>query len=308
VCGTFRLVGVRPAVREVLSLSKLDSVLSFYDSLEAAKRRTLPWPEVRLMAAAVALAVALAVFGQLHSDFAGSPPGPGVGPTPLPPGTSGSPAPLPRFGFAHAINEVLALVAAALIGFTVTAVHKRQQRERPMPRSMEQAQILLCVSGAMIMVIIGDSLARAFGIAGAAGIIRFRTPVEDPKDVTILFLLMGLGMACGMGAFSVAGLATLFLCTALLVLDRAVSTRPRTMLVEIAALGREFPVSHVVGVFAQHGIVAEPREVALGDNAVITYHTTLPLGASIEDINASLVGDGSHEVKSVVWEAPKKNL
>ena len=58
----------------------------------------------------------------------------------------------------------------------------------------------------MMMIIIGNSLARAFGIAGAAGIVRFRTPVDDPKDVTILFLLMGLGMATGLGAFAVAGL------------------------------------------------------------------------------------------------------
>ena len=84
---------------------------------------------------------------------------------------------------------------------------------------MEQAQTLLCVSGAMMMIIIGNSLARAFGIAGAASIIRFRTPVDDPKDVTILFLLMGLGMSTGLGAFAVAGLGTAFLCVALLALD-----------------------------------------------------------------------------------------
>ena len=83
---------------------------------------------------------------------------------------------------------------------------------------MEQAQTLLCVSGAMMMIIIGNSLARAFGIAGAASIIRFRTPVDDPKDVTILFLLMGLGMSTGLGALAVAGLGTAFLCITLLVL------------------------------------------------------------------------------------------
>ena len=71
--------------------------------------------------------------------------------------------------------------------------------------------MLLCMSGALMMIIIGNSLARAFGIAGAASIIRFRTPVDDPKDVTILFLLMGLGMSAGLGAFAVAGLGTAFL-------------------------------------------------------------------------------------------------
>src|SRR5206468_601956 len=114
--------------------------------------------------------------------------------------------------------ELLKLVVAALIGMFITAIHQPTMRERT--PSMEQAQTLLCVSGAMMMIIIGNSLARAFGIAGAAGIIKFRTPVDDTKDATILFLLMGLGMSTGLGAFAVAGLGTAFLCIALLALDR----------------------------------------------------------------------------------------
>ena len=94
---------------------------------------------------------------------------------------------------------------------------------------MEQAQTLLCVSGAMMMIIIGNSLARAFGIAGAASIIRFRTPVDDPKDVTILFLLMGLGMSTGLGSLAVAGLGTAFLCITLLALDQVARQSARVM-------------------------------------------------------------------------------
>src|SRR5205085_4813400 len=111
--------------------------------------------------------------------------------------------------------ELAKLVASVLIGALVTAIHQPAGRERP--RSLEQAQTLLCVSGAMMMIIIGNSLARAFGIAGAASIIRFRTPVDDPKDVTILFLLMSLGMSIGLGSLAVSGLGTAFLCVTLLV-------------------------------------------------------------------------------------------
>src|SRR5258707_1310626 len=77
---------------------------------------------------------------------------------------------------------LMKLLVATGIGLLVTAVHRPTLRERPMNRSMEHAQTLLCVSGAMVMIIIGNSIARAFGIAGAATIIRFRTPVDDPKD------------------------------------------------------------------------------------------------------------------------------
>lgn len=198
-------------------------------------------------------------------------------------------------------------MAAAAIGMLVTAVRRWQRRARLQTRSMEQAQVLLCVSGAMMMIIIGDSVARAFGIAGAAAIIRFRTPVEDPEDITVLFLLMGLGMSAGVGAFAVAGLATAFLCVLLLVLDRAGAAKPRAMMVEVEADGREYPSVHVQSVFARHGVVFEPREVSQGKTVAVRYHATLDPTHSLEELSERLVSDGKAGVKSVSWEPAKKS-
>ena len=170
---------------------------------------------------------------------------------------------------------------------------------------MEQAQTLLCVSGAMMMIIIGDSLARAFGIAGAASIIRFRTPVDDPKDVTILFLLMGLGMSVGLGAVAVAGLGTGFLCTTLLLLGRMSRQRARIMSVELLSSGRQFPTMHVEGVFARNQILFEPREISTADDVTVRYHTWLHAQTSLDDLNLQLMTEGAG-VKSVIWEHPKQ--
>ena len=114
-------------------------------------------------------------------------------------------------GMSHPFFELAKLVASAVIGMLVTVVHRQYRADRTPNPTMDQAQVLLCISGALMMIIIGNSLARAFGIAGAASIIRFRTPVEDPKDITVLFLLMGLGMATGLGAFALAGMGAAFL-------------------------------------------------------------------------------------------------
>ncbi len=103
-------------------------------------------------------------------------------------------------------------MVAAIVGMLVTAVHRGYRSEREANPTLDQAQVLLCVAGALMMIIIGSDLARAFGIAGAASIIRFRTPIEDARDITVLFILMGLGMAAGLGGFALAGLGTLFLC------------------------------------------------------------------------------------------------
>jgi hypothetical protein len=197
------------------------------------------------------------------------------------------------------------LAAAALIGMLVTAVQREVQRDRPLNRSMEQAQTLLCVSGALMMIIIGNSLARAFGIAGAAAIIRFRTPVDDPRDTTILFLLLALGMAAGIGALPLAGVGTLALCALLPALDRFSGVAPRTASVECVASGKEFPLEDVRRVFASFGIAAEPRELSHGETLRIKYLATLEGSVKLEDITRALAERAG--LVSVSWDIKKKS-
>lgn len=202
-------------------------------------------------------------------------------------------------------SVVIELTAAALIGLLVTSVQREVQRDRTLSRSMEQAQVLLCLSGALMMIIIGDSLARAFGIAGAAAIIRFRTPVDDPRDTTILFLLLALGMAAGIGALTVAGLGTLGLCALLPALEWFTGVTPRTASVECTAAGPEFPVQQVRSVFSQFGIRADARELVTGDAARMKYVVSLAPSHHLEDLTAALVRDAG--LAGVAWDVRKKS-
>lgn len=74
-----------------------------------------------------------------------------------------------------------------------------------------KAQILLCIAGALLINVIGDSAARAFGIFGIGSFVRFRAPVRSPMEAAIMFLLLGLGMAVGLKLYAVAAVSTLFL-------------------------------------------------------------------------------------------------
>jgi anti-anti-sigma factor len=294
--ATFRLACPSAHIREVLALSRLDSIFTIHDTFEEAKRKRIRWDRAWVVAAGAGICAALVWAGfRWPASFAGVD-------TSLPANASSGPLAV------HPVAEVLKLVAAASIGILITAIHAPSAPDRPLGRSMRHAQILLCVSGAMMMIIIGNNLARAFGIAGAASIIRFRTPVEDPKDVTILFLLMALGMACGLGSFAVAGLSTAFLALFLIFLDRRSEHRSRSFLIEIEAEGRDFPTDHVQRVFARNRVVFEPREVSQGKETSVTYHVTVDPNLSLEDLSAQLMAGGSAGLKSVSWETPKKGL
>jgi len=69
---------------------------------------------------------------------------------------------------------------------------------------VKHALLIMTVAAAMVVVVIGDSLARAFGVVGLGSFIRFRSAIKDPRDVVQFFLAIGTGMACGLGAVPVA--------------------------------------------------------------------------------------------------------
>lgn len=206
------------------------------------------------------------------------------------------------------LAEGASLLAAACIGILVVAVQRWTRREHPLTRSMEQAHVLLCLAGALTMLIVGDSLPRAFGIAGAAAIVRFRTPVEDPRDITVLFLLMALGMSAGLGLASVAAVGTLFVCACLLLLRHSQSEPPRSMKVALVAEGRQFPTTHVSKVFAAHQIAVEPLEFSHGAHAAVRYRAFLDRETSLDEVSAQLLDGGTVGITSVSWEASKKGL
>jgi hypothetical protein len=99
----------------------------------------------------------------------------------------------PEVGTLHMGAIVLRMLAAVLIGAVLSLRPWRLLMGRPMPRSeMVQAQVLLCTAAAVITCVIGNSVAKAFGLVGLGGFVRFRSGLKDPRDAAILFLVIGL--------------------------------------------------------------------------------------------------------------------
>jgi hypothetical protein len=112
------------------------------------------------------------------------------------------------------------LLAAVVIGVVLSSRPWRVVMRRPPPRrEMVQAQIMLCAAAAVVTMVIGDSLAKAFGLVGLGSFVRFRSGLKDPRDAAILFLVIGLGMACGHGSLALAVSGALFVAALLAALD-----------------------------------------------------------------------------------------
>jgi hypothetical protein len=77
-------------------------------------------------------------------------------------------------------------------------------------RSFVQALVLLAIIVTLVMLAVGDSMARAFGLFGALALIRFRTPIKDSRDTVFLFLSVAIGITVGVQnpMLAVAGTTT----------------------------------------------------------------------------------------------------
>ena len=76
-------------------------------------------------------------------------------------------------------------------------------------RAFIHAMILGGMIVAMMIMAIGNNLARGLGILGTLAIIRFRTPIRDSRDMMFLFVCLGIGIACGAGTYGVAVIGTI---------------------------------------------------------------------------------------------------
>src|SRR5262249_57687545 len=100
---------------------------------------------------------------------------------------------------------VARLVQAAMLGFAVAVVYFLTQRKRRTEAAPFVATlVLLSVLIAMVTRVIGDSVARAFSLAGALAIIRFRTVVDDTRDTAFVIAAVVVGMAVGSDMLAVA--------------------------------------------------------------------------------------------------------
>jgi hypothetical protein len=127
------------------------------------------------------------------------------------------------------LASAIRLPLAALLG-TVLALRPRRGGTPERQPAVVQTQIILAVVGSLIMLVVGASLARAFGVAGAANLIRYRSKIDDPKDAVVMLCALSAGLASGVGLYGLAVIGTLFITLCLWIIE---GFEPQTRLFEL---------------------------------------------------------------------------
>ena len=130
------------------------------------------------------------------------------------------------------INVVVALTCGLFIAY----IYKKSYKGAGYSASFSNSMIILTMITSIVIMVIGNNLARAFGLVGAMSIIRFRTAVKDTQDIVFIFFGLAVGMASGVGYHKMAIFGSLFIGLMILLLTKSnfTSTKPNDYLLQFA--------------------------------------------------------------------------
>ncbi len=118
----------------------------------------------------------------------------------------------PVYEYPQLVNITYSFVWAFLLASIIAITHRLTFTGDYYPKNFFQALVLGAVVTTMVMMAIGDSLARGLGVFGAMAIIRFRTRIDDPRDVLFLFAALSTGLAIGVYGFTISFVGTTLFC------------------------------------------------------------------------------------------------
>ncbi len=121
--------------------------------------------------------------------------------------------------FQISIYTVLTNLAVSLAcGIIIALVYRFIYKGPSYSATYVNSLVLLALITTLVIMVIGNNLARAFGLVGAMSIIRFRTAVRDVQDIVYIFFALAVGMASGVGLHAIAIAGTLVICLVSVVL------------------------------------------------------------------------------------------
>lgn len=201
----------------------------------------------------------------------------------------------------------------ALSGLLAALLAFRPHKDIPIVHRnpyVAQTQILLAVVAAALMMIVADNAARAFGIFAAASLVRFRTNIRDPKEITVLLMSLAIGLACGVGKIEVSIVLSLF---SLLVLSVLEYYEPQEIFraMELTVTSKKVEETDQIlrELFERRNMSSELRKVDREDEensmGKIVYFVNVNGHLSTDQLSDEIFSSDPDNVDSITWDQKK---
>jgi uncharacterized membrane protein YhiD involved in acid resistance len=215
-------------------------------------------------------------------------------------------------------RDWLTTLTAVTIRLTLAALLSAMLAFRPRRFSLHvkrnpfvaQTQILLAVTASALMMIVGDSTARAFGIFGAASLVRFRTNIKDPKEISVLLLSLAIGLSTGVGRVELGIILSVFVLLLLWGLEyREADQVTRSLELTVKTRNIGTTQDALLALFRKYDFDAEMRTIDRPDDkdsmGTIIYYMSVNPSASLDRLSQEILTADPKNVDSVEWDQQK---
>ena len=192
-------------------------------------------------------------------------------------------------------------IAAGLA--SLLALRPRRRGTPPRQAPVIQTQIILSIVGAVVMLVVGSSLARAFGIVGAAGLVRYRAKIEDPKDAGVMLSTLSVGLASGVGLWMLASFATGFVLVVLWIVESFEPKATQHFTLKVKAKDTNAVKAGIEAMLERSHSKFELRASAKDE---LQYEVRLPIDCKTDALSEEMLALDRQNTTSVVWEEKKE--
>lgn len=117
-------------------------------------------------------------------------------------------------------GTIIIVLSSMVLGVIISLVYMFTHKKEDYSSGFIITLVMLPTIISLIILLVGSSVARAFSLAGAFALIRFRSAPGGPKDIAYVFFTLAVGLACGIGYIAYAVLFTIILSIAVLILEK----------------------------------------------------------------------------------------
>jgi len=188
---------------------------------------------------------------------------------------------------------VLNIALAFALSFVVAVVYRYTHSGVSYSQSFVFSLVLIGFLIAAVIMVIGNSIARAFGAFGVFSLIRFRTAIKDTKDVTFILLVVAIGLACGTGNYFIAIILTVFSLFVIVILSRIRfgSIRNHDYILNFSVQVEQFDNESLRGVFKRHltsnnliNVIARSGGAVMDYSFNVTFSKTGTVESLLQDV------------------------
>lgn len=180
------------------------------------------------------------------------------------------------------IGEVFEnLIISLICGLLISLVYRLTYKGPGISYSFINSLIILSLITSVVIMVIGNNLARAFGLVGAMSIIRFRTAIKETQDIIFIFFSLAIGMASGVGLHALALSSTIFIGIILYVLTKTNAVNPvkKDFLLQFTFLAsdgyEEAPFLILFQKYCKSSKLINTKALIENDSLELSYHIIL---------------------------------